>query len=187
MNIIPIILIPQIVFGGALIQYQEMNKQLIFNANSPIPEICQIMPSRWGFEALVTYLGYNNKFRDVENLEKELIALNKSIRESDNESVIDSLLQSRKEIRVKIDTFKIKYHDKYGNLDISQAIKIDGNLEYKNFIEGKTSVYPMFTGKKRLPVINKEVSTPVYNSIVLILMSIVINLLTLLILKIRFG
>ncbi len=185
-NIIPIILIPQIVFGGALIQYQEMNKQLVFNANSPIPEICQLMPSRWGFEALVTYLGYNNSYRGVEILEKELEILNSNIRETDNEAELEELINTRFDIRGKIDTFKTKYHDTHGNLDISQAIKIDGNLEYKNFIEGKTSVYPMFMGRKKLPFFDKEISTPIYNGLVLIFMSLIINLLTLMILKIRF-
>lgn len=53
LNWIPLILIPQIIFGGALIEFEEMNTQLFFNqAEQVIPEICQIMPSRWTFEAL---------------------------------------------------------------------------------------------------------------------------------------
>ena len=185
-NVIPIILIPQIIFGGALIQYQEMNKQLVFNANNPIPEICQIMPSRWGFEALITYLGYNNSYRAIDKLEKKLEAVNSEIRDTDNDDELMKLVEDRQNVRSRIDTFKTKYHDSYGNLDISQAIKIKGNSEYKNFIEGKTSVYPMFIGRKKLPFINKEFSTPVYNSFVLILMSVMLNFLTLIILKIRF-
>lgn len=185
-NIIPIILIPQIVFGGALIQYQEMNKQLVIDANSPIPEICQVMPSRWGFESLVTYLGFNNSYRGVEELEEELEDINNSIKDNNKDVMLEPLLEARTEIRAKIDAFKLTYHDTHGNLDISQAIKIDGNLEYKNFREGKTTVYPMFIGRKKLPFWNKEVSTPLYNSIVVILMSFIINLLTLLILKIRY-
>jgi ABC-type multidrug transport system ATPase subunit/uncharacterized tellurite resistance protein B-like protein len=185
-NIIPVILIPQIVFGGALIQYQEMNKQLVVNVNSPIPEICQLMPSRWGFESLVTYLGYNNSYRAVENLEEEMETINREIKNSENEEELNRLLETRADLRVKIDEFKLQYHDTHGNMDISQAIKIDGNLEYKNFIEGKTTVYPMFIGKKKLPVFNQELSTPLYNSIVLIFMSLIVNFLTLMILKVRF-
>lgn len=185
-NIIPVILIPQIVFGGALIQYQEMNKQLVFSANSPIPEICQIMPSRWGFESLVTYLGYNNSFRIKDEMEKELTAVNNKIKKTEDDTYLDTLLEERKMIRAKIDTVKMLYHDTHGNLDISQAIKIDGNLEYKNFVAGKTSVYPMFIGEKTLPLIHKEVSTPLYNSVIIVIMSLIVNLLTLLVLKIRF-
>jgi len=186
-NIIPVILIPQIVFGGALIHYQEMNKQLVFNANSPIPEICQLMPSRWGFESLVTYLGYNNSYRSVEKLEKNLDALNDRIKDSNDNEALENLLLRREVIRSEIDSLKYKYHDSHGNFDISQAIKIDGNNEYKNFMEGKTSVYPMFIGKKTLPLLDKEVSTPLYNSLVIILMSLVVNLLTFIILRVRFG
>ncbi|MEZ5196905.1 MAG: ABC transporter permease [Bacteroidales bacterium] len=185
-NIIPVILIPQIVFGGALIQYQEMNKQLVFNANSPIPEVCQMMPSRWGFESLVTYLGYNNSYRVEQRMEDELEIINNKIKNATMDNDIQLLLEERNALRAKMDTIKMLYHDTHGNLDISQAIKIDGNLEYKNFMAGKTSVYPMFIGHKTLPVINKKVSTAVYNSIVIIFMSLVINLVTLMILKVRF-
>ena len=185
-NIIPIVLIPQIVFGGALIQYQEMNKQLVIDQNSPVPEICQIMPSRWGFEALVTYLAYNNSYKAIESLDNKLTNINNKISETEDGAALDKLLNDRINLRNEIDTFKTKFHDTHGNFDISAAIDIDANLEYKNFIEGKTTVYPMFIAKKKLPIINKEVSTPLYNSIVLIIISLIINIITLIIFKLRF-
>lgn len=69
-NIIPIVLIPQIILGGALIKYEEMNKNLDFvysvsrwfsqnpDAGVPrsdlqVPLICEFMPMRWSYEALV--------------------------------------------------------------------------------------------------------------------------------------
>lgn len=69
-NIIPIVLIPQIILGGALIKYEEMNKNLDFvysisrwfsqnpDAGEPrsdlqVPLICEFMPMRWSYEALV--------------------------------------------------------------------------------------------------------------------------------------
>ena len=69
-NIIPIVLIPQIILGGALIKYEEMNKNLDFvysisrwfsenpDAGQPrsdlqVPLICEFMPMRWSYEALV--------------------------------------------------------------------------------------------------------------------------------------
>ena len=52
LNIMPLTLIPQIVFGGALIQYEKMNKDLRINPASVIPEFCNLMPSRWAFEGL---------------------------------------------------------------------------------------------------------------------------------------
>ena len=69
-NIIPIVLIPQIILGGALIKYEEMNQNLDFvysvsrwfsenpDAGQPrsdlqVPIICEFMPMRWSYEALV--------------------------------------------------------------------------------------------------------------------------------------
>lgn len=69
-NIIPIVLIPQIILGGALIKYEEMNQNLDFvysisrwfsehpEAGDPrsdlqVPLICEFMPMRWSYEAIV--------------------------------------------------------------------------------------------------------------------------------------
>ena len=76
LNWIPIILIPQIILGGALIKYEEMNRDLDFlfsirrwaapsvdgaptgEAPAPpdelsVPLICQFMPLRWAYEASI--------------------------------------------------------------------------------------------------------------------------------------
>jgi len=69
-NIIPIVLIPQIILGGALIKYEEMNRNLDFvysisrwfnqhpetgepRSDLQVPLICEFMPMRWSYEALI--------------------------------------------------------------------------------------------------------------------------------------
>ncbi|HWL52121.1 MAG TPA: ATP-binding cassette domain-containing protein [Chthoniobacteraceae bacterium] len=71
-NLVPLILIPQIILGGALIKYEEMNRNLdfIYTINRwfsvhpekakdknesalQVPFLCQFMPMRWSYEALV--------------------------------------------------------------------------------------------------------------------------------------
>ena len=69
-NVIPLILIPQIILGGALIKYEEMNKNLdlvysmsrwwkepITAEENPsklkVPFFCQFMPLRWSYEGVV--------------------------------------------------------------------------------------------------------------------------------------
>jgi ABC-type multidrug transport system permease subunit len=69
-NAIPLLLIPQIILGGALIKYEEMNKNLDLvysvgkwlkksgndeeNASKlKVPFICQFMPLRWSYEGMV--------------------------------------------------------------------------------------------------------------------------------------
>ncbi|MDG2122766.1 MAG: ATP-binding cassette domain-containing protein, partial [Verrucomicrobiales bacterium] len=72
LNWIPVVLIPQIILGGALIKYEEMNRNLDFvfsirhwleqdsdtgTAEPPsrlkVPTICQFMPLRWSYESIV--------------------------------------------------------------------------------------------------------------------------------------
>jgi hypothetical protein len=68
---IPVVLIPQIILAGALIKYEDMNRDLDFvysirqwaarhpgSAMEPrndlkVPFICALMPMRWSYEALV--------------------------------------------------------------------------------------------------------------------------------------
>ncbi len=77
LNIIPLILIPQIILGGALIKYEEMNRNLdlVYSirrwtgpepaggekpSNLKVPLICEFMPLRWTYESLVlTQANYN--------------------------------------------------------------------------------------------------------------------------------
>jgi ABC-type multidrug transport system ATPase subunit len=71
-NIVPLILIPNIILGGALIKYEDMNRDLDFiyriqrffdthphveqdpeDAEVQVPIMCEFIPMRWSYEALV--------------------------------------------------------------------------------------------------------------------------------------
>jgi len=71
-NIIPLVIIPQIILGGALIKYEDMNRDLSdvymftrwfkthqnevkdeMKSKLQVPFICQFIPMRWSYEALV--------------------------------------------------------------------------------------------------------------------------------------
>jgi len=71
-NYVPLILIPNIILGGALIKYEDMNRDLDFkytiqrfftthprvsqdpeDAEVQVPMICEFIPMRWSYEALV--------------------------------------------------------------------------------------------------------------------------------------
>ncbi len=71
LNIIPLVLIPQIILGGALIKYEEMNRNLDFvysirrwtggdsesgpdkRSDLRVPFIGNLMPLRWSYESMV--------------------------------------------------------------------------------------------------------------------------------------
>lgn len=94
LNIIPLLLIPQIILGGALIKYEEMNRNLDFvysirewikndedkdgtdASKLKVPLICQFMPLRWAYESLViSQAKLNPLTRAQENLENRIQTL----------------------------------------------------------------------------------------------------------------
>ncbi len=94
LNAIPLVLIPQIILGGALIKYEEMNRNLDFvfrvrkwlakdESGQPekpselkVPIICEIMPLRWSYESMVIAQDKRNPLaRTVAEIEEEKEAL----------------------------------------------------------------------------------------------------------------
>ncbi|MBJ7326215.1 MAG: ATP-binding cassette domain-containing protein [Chthoniobacterales bacterium] len=92
-NIIPIVLIPQIILGGALIKYEEMNRNLDFvytvsrwfsqnpaagepRSDLQVPLICEFMPMRWSYEALIyAQAKLNPLTARQENIQEAITAL----------------------------------------------------------------------------------------------------------------
>ena len=112
-NIIPIVLIPQIILGGALIKYEEMNQNLDFiysitrwfsehpDAGQPrsdlqVPLICEFMPMRWSYEALVyAQAKYNPLTGRQDRIQQQINALagRDNLTEAD-EARLDDLKES---------------------------------------------------------------------------------------------
>jgi hypothetical protein len=87
-NIVPLVLIPQIILGGALIKYEEMNRNLDFiyaltrdrmaqkavtsgnvkGQNVEVPLICELIPMRWSYEALIDAQAKLNPFTRRQDL-----------------------------------------------------------------------------------------------------------------------
>jgi ABC-type multidrug transport system permease subunit len=84
-NVIPLVLIPQIILGGALIKYEEMNTDWPFNvgltaltdeaadtgagfsrSKLEVPLICQFIPMRWSYEAVVVQQAKQNPLSKVQ-------------------------------------------------------------------------------------------------------------------------
>ena len=57
--IIPLLIIPQIIFGGAIIRFNRFNP--IFTQVDRVPLIGNLMASRWGFESLAVHLTRENE------------------------------------------------------------------------------------------------------------------------------
>jgi len=80
-NLLPLILIPQIIFGGAVIEFERMNRSLTINPGNPIPEIVQTIPSRWLFEGLTTAHAKNTAFhRALKNLDDKTLRQRRALK-----------------------------------------------------------------------------------------------------------
>lgn len=88
LNVIPLVLIPQIILGGALIKYEEMNKALrggwwssspsgeVRVSNLEVPKICNLMPLRWSYEGhIISYAKHNPLTSLSEDLQERADAL----------------------------------------------------------------------------------------------------------------
>jgi ABC-type multidrug transport system ATPase subunit len=67
--VLPLLIIPQIIFGGAIVHFDRFNPRLTYADR--VPWIGNIMASRWGFEALAVHLyresPYKQPFLAVED------------------------------------------------------------------------------------------------------------------------
>lgn len=73
--LIPILLIPQILLSGVVVQFDQLNP--IFGAQAHVPFIGDLMASRWGYEAIMVTQYKDNAY------EKQFYDLDKRIANSD--------------------------------------------------------------------------------------------------------
>jgi hypothetical protein len=162
-NILPLILIPQIIFGGAVIQFDKMNRNLTILRKNPIPEVVQTIPSRWLFEGLVA--GYstesiNNK--ELLKIDKKILTLEKSSDFSKIE-LVDEKYELREEVNIRYPK------SKFTNRDINLIVDMmDGRFlnQKKNIF---ISPYKEFGGFM--------VKTVSLNVVIILMYIMIVNLL----------
>ncbi|MBU2513780.1 ATP-binding cassette domain-containing protein [bacterium] len=85
-NLVPLILIPQIILGGAFLPFENMGEQVYLwqqKDGLQAPPPAQIMPSRWAYEAFVTANWEFHPLRDIdERYESEKRAIYENLNES---------------------------------------------------------------------------------------------------------
>ena len=155
-NILPLVLIPQIMFAGAVIGFDKMNSFLKINKKASVPEFCELIPSKWLFEGLIISQAKLNKY------DRGLQKFNK-LREKNTEN--------RKEFNQKLNAFLQKNDDSiYRNSNIKKVVyNQDGEylLNDRNF----------FLTSKKL-IFNIEIDTILFNIIIILMMVVILNLIT---------
>ena len=178
-----------------------MNVKLTFFENSPIPEICQLMPSRWAYEALIVLQETENKYDSTHQQLLDQLKRFKYARESYKELYgADAYERREQELSQELERFRQEYKHSYGNKNVHDAVSV-GENQLKQYLEKrlpedmdvelalpKTSwdyAYPMFVRNKVFFFTNREVSTVYYNATVLLVIAILLNCLSLVMLKYR--
>jgi len=178
-TIIPILIIPQIIFGGLFLNYDDMGGR-IFQKDRPVPFYCDLIISRWAYEGLlITTYKFNpnneiwievtnkfykknpdkiNKIKDISNY------YNENMRLKFNDYAFITIKNAEKSWRY-IDFLNKRYNDK-NILDF-----------LKNFLSNR-NVFPSSTKM----IYHYKISTVYFNTIVLLFGTIVLFILTFLLL-----
>ncbi len=61
--LIPLLMIPQMVLGGAMFSFDKLNR--VIGSSDKVPLIAEFMPSRWVYEALMVQQYKHNKYEEI--------------------------------------------------------------------------------------------------------------------------
>ncbi len=174
-NILPLILIPQIIFGGAIIEYERMNRNLTVLSQSPIPEVVQVIPTRWLFEGLATSYAKQNVYqRKLLKVQKKRLTLERLFKENDINS--DVYMNSMDELyRLKTRIAERWPEEKYSNSYLNLSV----NMMDGRYFNTRKNV---FLSSFKL-IGNYEIRTWNYNALILILYILLFNFVTVIKLK----
>jgi ABC-type multidrug transport system ATPase subunit/uncharacterized tellurite resistance protein B-like protein len=129
--LIPILLIPQLILGGIVVKFDEINPNLA--SNNKVPLVSDFMTSRWAFEALmVSQFKDNLHERRLFNLDKEMaIAEYKKIYfvpklESTLSFCMSNMFNAEMTARQKVESgIKLLHHEIGLELKANSKIKFD--------------------------------------------------------------
>ena len=174
-NVLPLILIPQIIFGGAIILYENMNPQLTVRKSSSIPEVVQFIPSRWLFEGLLTAQSKLNDYNyRIRQQDKKRLTLVEKMRV--NVISEDQYLNALNNINRRKGEIARKYpKNLYTNYNIEMIV---------DFMDGRflnTGQNTFLSSWKRMGT--KRYETYYVNLLILLFYAVIINFATLLKLK----
>jgi len=155
--IIPLLIIPQMVLGGAMFSFDKMNKSIV--RIDKVPVIAEMMVSKWSYEALMVNQFVNNKFEKhfyqlerveshadfhqvyyIPELKKYLKAADKNINDKVSERFINSFELLKNEHHKQIKDFP---EIEIAGFEELKAIDFDSKWieKYKYFIDELQKIF----------------------------------------------
>ncbi len=157
--VLPLTLIPMIIFGGAIIPFSSMNKNLKINSKREVPEFCEVIPTKWLFEN-ITLNSVNNNQRS-----RVLKDLDNKLKGQSDLDLISNLTDQKNAI------LSLYPHDNYINKSNSMLVDF---AHVKSMKDSKNH----FISKNYI-VFNNKYSTRKFAESVIIVFCLIFNLITL--------
>jgi len=179
--LIPVIMIPQIIFGGLFLSYDDMGGR-VFQKDRPVPFYCDLMFSRWGYEGLVAVSSVYNPGDMWNSIVNRYTSVHPDAAEGYIEKLEGKYYKS----------LTLKYNDE-SHMEMINAKNKWNYLDRQDMVfTGKQSAkeniriileshdpYPGVTKK----IYNQEFSAVLYNSFILLLFNVFFYFVTLLMIK----
>lgn len=182
-TILPILIIPQIIFGGMFLSFSEMSGRFI-QKDRPAPIYCDIIFSRWAYEGLLS-ASYEYNPINYSKVWTEIIPKSKYLKSFNNPN-LESIRLRSKYIEKKrysfnkvaeLDIFDAKSDKRWGYVNyMNKSFKIENMLDFLKAVCYNHNVFPcdrkilfnIFTQKYF------DISTTLYNLSILAFYSIVL-------------
>ena len=189
--LIPIIVIPQMIFSGGLVQYDNFNQKFVKDSGMPI--FANLMPIRWADEACMTeaYL-INPVEQEIFEAKVSLYEASDKLNSSQDSSLESQFRKQKSDAQSEIDSRLecIQNPDSvyrhYGNMYISKIVTAIKSNNIPPIYDTETSGDAKFLcGRKMFA--GKIISTYSYNVMVLVIMNFVLCLALVLFVRCRQG
>ncbi len=174
--LIPIIVIPQMIFSGGLVQYDNFNKHFVKDDGMPL--FADLMPIRWADEACMTEAYIVNPVeQEIFDAKVSLYKASERVEGATDQELIVKLREQKNDAQAEIDSklARIENSDsiyrRYGNMYISKIVTTLKSSNIPPIYDTETNGEAKFLcGRKML--LGKIISTYDYNIIVLLLMNL---------------
>ncbi|MBO4875770.1 MAG: ATP-binding cassette domain-containing protein [Bacteroidales bacterium] len=179
--LIPIIVIPQMIFSGGLVQYDNFNQKFVKDSGMPL--FANLMPIRWADEACMTeaYL-INPVEQEIFEAKVSLYETAEKIENTTDQAHIAKFRKQKNDAQAEIDSKLAciensdSIYRRYGNMYISKIVTTLKSSNIPPIYDTETSNEAKFLcGRKMLA--GKIISTYSYNVMILVIMNFILAML----------
>lgn len=152
--LIPILLIPQLVLGGVVVRFDDLNPRI--QSQEKVPFVGEIMTSRWAYEALMVYQFKANKFQRyfyqqeqamansqykytylIPSLESKVQLCGRLLQEADRQKLAPHLALLRNEIGEELKTLGPDQFAAFADLQVANVTSeiLDQTADFLNILK----------------------------------------------------